>query len=293
MKIFFIGTVLFSKESLEKLIDMGENIVGVATKQTSTFNADYARLDILCEKNKIPYKYVKNINEESVVDWIASLGPDIIFCFGWSSLIKSQLLELPSLGVVGFHPAKLPANRGRHPIIWALVLGLKETASTFFYMDEGADSGDIISQESIPIQDHDNAKILYDKIMATALKQLEHFVPKLHQRKYLGKPQIHEQANYWRKRSVKDGEIDFRMSSYAINNLVKALTKPYVGAHIYYEEEEIKIWHVEPQTNAKSNIEFGKVIESKDNYLIVKTMDGAIKIIDHEFKVLPKVGEYL
>jgi len=58
-----------------------------------------------------------------------------------------ESLDLPHLGVIDFHPAALPANRGRHPIIWALVLGLQETASTFFFMDEGADSGDIISQE--------------------------------------------------------------------------------------------------------------------------------------------------
>ena len=58
-----------------------------------------------------------------------------------------ESLGFVHLEVIGFHLAAMPANRGRHPIIWALVLGLQETASTFFFMDEGADSGDIISQE--------------------------------------------------------------------------------------------------------------------------------------------------
>lgn len=291
MRIFFIGTVLFSHKTLEKLIQMGEHIVGVATKKTSDFNADFVSLHSLCEKNNIPYQFVKNINDEQTLNWIAGLNPDVIFCFGWSSLLKTQLLKLPPLGVVGFHPAKLPSNRGRHPIIWALALGLNETASTFFYMDEGADSGDIISQELISINKNDTANDLYYKIISVALIQLEEFVPKLNN--YCGIPQIHEQANYWRKRSKKDGKIDFRMSSHAIYNLVRALTKPYVGAHICYNDEEIKIWQVESMKNTHHNIEFGKVLESKDSYFIVKTMDGAIKIIDHEFKVLPKVGEYL
>ena len=52
---------------------------------------------------------------------------------------------------MGYHPAELPYNRGRHPIIWALALGLKSTASTFFYMKEGADDGDIISQEIVKL----------------------------------------------------------------------------------------------------------------------------------------------
>ena len=88
-------------------------------------------------------------------------------------------MDLPLLGVIGFHPAALPANRGRDPIIWALVLGLQETASTFFFMDEGADSGDIISQEYLIITDSDDAGILYEKITQTALKQLREFVPRL------------------------------------------------------------------------------------------------------------------
>ena len=70
---------------------------------------------------------------------------------GWSRIIGKELLAVPPKGIVGYHPAALPANRGRHPIIWALALGLKETASTFFFMDNGADSGPIISQKSLII----------------------------------------------------------------------------------------------------------------------------------------------
>ena len=61
----------------------------------------------------------------------------------------NRILDLAPLGIIGFHPAALPRNRGRHPIVWALVLGLEETASTFFFMDKGADTGDILSQEKI------------------------------------------------------------------------------------------------------------------------------------------------
>ena len=69
------------------------------------------------------------------------------------------------MGVIGYHPAALPKNRGRHPLIWALVLGLKKTASSFFIMDERADSGDVISQEEIIINDDDDASSLYAKMI--------------------------------------------------------------------------------------------------------------------------------
>ena len=293
MKILFIGTVEFSYKALEKIINVGGEVVGVCTKEKSNFNSDFKDLIPLCRINNIPYKFIDDINSKENIKWINSLTPDIIFCFGWSSLIKKELLELTPMGVVGFHPAKLPKNRGRHPIIWALALGLEKSATTFFFMDEGADSGDILSQVEFDILKDDDAKSLYSKVIDIALLQIDAFLPKLISRTYAKLPQDHSQSNIWRKRGRKDGEIDFRMSSKAIFNLVRALTKPYVGAHLIYNEEDIIIWKVEMIENNSSNIEYGKVIESKDDSIIVKTYDGAIKIIKHEFHTLPKIGEYL
>ena len=79
--------------------------------------------------------------------------------------MKSKILSIPKLGTIGFHPAELPANRGRHPIIWALVLGLKKTASTFFYIDEGIDSGPIIMQSAIQIDQNETENSLSEKIL--------------------------------------------------------------------------------------------------------------------------------
>ena len=293
MKIVFIGTVEFSKIALQKLIEINSHIVGVCTKEKSTFNSDFANLVPLCKENKIPYKYIDDINSKENINWIKNLKPDVIFCFGWSSLIKSELLKLANLGVIGYHPTKLPQNRGRHPLIWALALGLQQSASTFFFMDEGADSGDILSQKCFDILESDNAQTLYSKITNIALIQIEEFVAQLENNTYVRIKQNQEFANTWRKRGKSDGKIDFRMSSKAIYNLVRALTKPYVGAHIEYQGSDISIWKVKIIENLEQNIESGKVLESFENTIIIKTYDGAIEIIEHEFEMLPKVGEYV
>jgi methionyl-tRNA formyltransferase len=151
MKILFIGAVNFSAHALRKLINMQSNVVGVCTLSHSSFNADHCDLTPIARDANIPSRITPNINDKDVIRWIRERDPDVIFCFGWSRLIREPLLGIPKLGVVGFHPTALPANRGRHPLIWALVLGLKETASTFFFMDEGADSGDILSQVKVSI----------------------------------------------------------------------------------------------------------------------------------------------
>ena len=83
------------------------------------------------------------------------------------------------------------------------------------------------------------------------------------------------------------------MSNKAIYNLVRALTKPYVGAHINYKEKEIKVWMVKIIENNQNNIETGKVLDINENKIVVKTSDGAIELIKHEFEELPNIGEYL
>ena len=89
--------------------------------------------------------------------------------------------------------------------------------------------------------------------------------------------------------------IDFRMNSKTIFNLVRALSNPYVGAHIRYKNRNIVVWNVKiiKKFKYQSNIEPGKVLSVTKNAIIIKTYDGVIEILKHEFKKLPKIGEYL
>ena len=293
MRIVFIGTVEFSLRALERLVALNAEIVGVCTLQESKFNADHIDLSSFSEAHGIPSLYADDINATETLTWIQEKSPDVIFCFGWSRLIKEDLLELAPLGVVGFHPSALPANRGRHPIIWTLVLGLKKTASTFFFMDEGADSGDILSQRHVSISELDDAGTLYDKITKTALDQIEQFVPTLANKTFTMSPQDHSSATYLRKRGRLDGQIDWRMSAVAIHNLVRGLSKPYVGSHFIYDGNDVKVWHSEPLEEKSTNIEPGKILSVDDHGIIVKTGVGKIRLIHIEPQVTLIQGEYL
>jgi methionyl-tRNA formyltransferase len=293
MKILFIGTVKFSLQVLKKLKDMNSEIVGVCTKTDSSYNADFEDLTPYCKLNSIPVLHVENINHKDNVEWIKDLEPDIVFCIGWSTLLQKEIIGIPKMGVIGFHPSKLPENRGRHPIIWALVLGLEKSASTFFFIGQNVDDGDILSQIEFPIHYEDDAKSLYKKIEVIALKQIENFVPQLKNNMFKKIKQNHSLSNVLRKRNIHDGKIDFRMSSRAIYNLVRGLTKPYLGAHIEVKGKKISVWKVKEIENNQKNIEPGKVISSNNQKVVVKCFDNAIEIIEHEFKMMPKIGEYL
>lgn len=293
MKILFIGAVSFSAQTLRELVLMRAEVVGVCTLKESTFNSDHRDLTPIAEEFGIPVRYTPNINSTENLAWISDLNPDVIFCFGWSKLLHSRLLALPRIGVVGFHPTALPANRGRHPLIWALVLGLKETASSFFFMDEGVDSGDIISQESINIYPSDDATSLYRRVTDVATKQLRDFVPRLAAGRVKRTAQDHRLSNVWRKRGIEDGQIDWRMTNENIHNLVRGLTLPYVGAHFEYAQQSIKVWKTKIEQNVPNNLESGKVLAVQGDCLLVKAGVGAIWLLEYEPIFQFKLGDYL
>ena len=292
MRIVFIGCVGFSFECLQKLIEIKANIVGIVTKRESNFNADFCDLTSIANQNNIPVKQVRDINHPNNISWIQSHNPDILFCFGWSSLLKTDLLNAAQMGVVGYHPADLPNNKGRHPLIWAKVLGLDESASTFFFMDQSADGGDILSQRKYPIYFDESAFELYNKMTNIAKQQIEEFVPQLLNGVYSRTPQDKTKGNKWRKRGKQDGCIDFRMSTKDICNLVRALSKPYAGAHCVYNGQEFKVWKVEPSNYIAKNIEPGKILNLHGNVIEVKTADASILVQEHEIVNLPVVNSY-
>ncbi len=293
MRIVFIGCVTFSKTTLVRLLDLGANIVGVITKKQSSFNSDFEDLSTIVSDRPIPFKYVNDINHPNNIEWIRSCKPDVIFCFGWSSLIHNEILTLAALGVVGYHPSLLPMNRGRHPIIWAKILGLNKTGSTFFFMDENADTGDILSQVEIPIEFTDNASDIYKRMTEAALYQIGEFLPRLQSNTFERTEQVKTIGNTWRKRSIVDGLVDFRMTTNSICNLVRGLSRPYPGAHCNYNGINCKIWSVEPGNFSETNIEPGKVIAQNGKVIEIKTGDASIKLVEHEIDPLPPNGSYL
>lgn len=294
VRIVFIGIVDFSYHGFSEVLRNGGEVVGVVTSESGRNNSDYRDLAPLAREHDIPLHLCRNVNDPETLAWIRSLQPDIIFCWGWSQLIKKELLDLPPMGVVGVHPALLPANRGRHPLIWALVLGLRESGLTFFFMDEGADSGPILSQRTFQITDEDNAATLYAKIKQLASEQIAEFLPRLIDGTFKAVPQDHAKANTWRKRSRKDGLIDWRMNERSILNLVRALAKPYPGAEFQWGESSVTVWKARTLGEPVSVFaEPGRVLGHRDGKPVVRCMDGAIVLEETEPAVTLEEGAYL
>lgn len=292
LRVAFIGCLDFSHAALDRVLAHPDaQVVGVVTRRASSFNADFRCLDDLGAG--CPLHYADDGDQAAMADFLRRCRPDVIYCFGWSSLLKSEILGIPALGVVGYHPAALPANRGRHPIIWAIALGLDHTASTFFRMAEGADDGPILDQERLSLATDETALSLYHRLTALAMGQIDRLTAGLAAGSLVPRVQDHAVANTWRKRGRADGRIDWRMTAQAIDCLVRALSRPYVGAHCDTPEGERKVWRVRPGPAAPDNLEPGRVLSVDGDTIQVKCWGGSIILVEHEIQPLPPVGSCL
>ena len=289
MRIVLVGAIDFTSHCLKETIQHNGHEVTVLTlpRESASFHSDYADLSEVASANNLCFHHIKNINDPTTVALIKTLEPDLIFVFGWSQIISKEVLDLPRLGCIGTHPALLPRNRGRHPLVWALVEGLEETGLTFFYLDEGVDSGDILWQQPCPITFEDDAESLYEKIKGLATKGINEFLPLLATGASARHSQDHSQVSYWRKRGEKDGEIDWASQTMTNYNLIRALTHPYVGAHTFLDGRLIKIWKSAPlQDNGENNAVGdgpGTVVKIGGGGFDVVTGDGVISVSDYEF----------
>lgn len=297
--VFFIGCVKSSEIALRTLIDRPEiEITGVLSMRENKFNADFVDICKIAEKHSASFHYAEDIDTLSLAKILRDSEAEIVFAIGWSRLIGAELFSIPRHGFIGFHPAALPKNRGRHPLIWALALGLEQTASTLFFIDEGTDSGEIINQEEIYISSKDDAQSLYDKVLAVLPRQINEVVDDLVAGELCGVIQNHDLANYWRKRGAPDGRIDWRMSATSIYNLTRALTRPYIGAEFYHNDQVVKVWRCEIVTeDVPRNAEPGKVLNVDDRGLVIKTglgaNGGAVRLLETECSPEFKKGDYL
>lgn len=294
MKVLFIGCTQFSYSTCRFLLSRNDTeLIGIVTKRKSSFNSDFCSLESVAAKVNIPCFFSDRESRHEMIPWTRHLKPDVIYCFGWSDLLSEELIRIPPLGIIGYHPTKLPKYRGRHPIIWTLALGLTETASTFFFIDGGIDSGDILNQRTVKVEPKDDATTLYEKLTRTALEQIDEFTPHLIMNTAIRIPQDETRASYWRKREKKDGEIDWQMSAQAIHNLVRALAKPYGGASCFLGGREIKIWRSAVIDSSDQGVEPGKVLTVAHGHIYIKCGENVLKLLVHEFENLPREGAFL
>lgn len=175
--------------------------------------------------------------DHELLHQLHDLAPDFVFSFYYRQLIPTHFLATARRGALNLHGSLLPRLRGRAPINWAVLKGLRETGATLHYMVARADAGDIVDQAPVPIADDDAAYDVFLKVASAAELILSRSLPALEAGVAPRKPQILSQGEYRGRRRPEDGRIDWSLPARDIHNLVRAVAPPFPGAFADFDGE--------------------------------------------------------
>ncbi len=284
IRVGIVGNVNSTRITFQKLIQHDVNVVLCLALDPSVSKnvSGYYDISKLAKESSIPCHYFKKINSEEIVLQVKNANLDLLFVVGFSQLIKKEIIDLPKLGCIGFHPTKLPVGRGRAPVAW-IIIDKIPTAATFFLIDEGTDSGNIIIQEDYIVTEYDYARDVIGKIANAIEKGLDKLLPDLKYGNFNPIPQDHSMATYYGKRTEQDGYIDWNWPSKKIYDIIRAASEPHPGAFTFLNTNKIKITKVSLAENVNYKGTVGSILYKDLNKgLMVQANDGIVWIKEIE-----------
>lgn len=242
LKVVFMGTPEFAKHILEELIK-NTNVVLVVSQP----DAPVGRKKVLTSspvkelalKNNIEVFTPNKIRED--YERVLEVEPDIIITCAYGQIIPKNILETPHLGCINVHASLLPELRGGAPIHRAIMNGLDETGITIMYMDEHMDSGNIISQESVKIEDNDNLEILENKLMKIGGNLLIKTLPSIIDGTNDNIKQDESKVTFGYIIKKEDELLDFNKTTREVFNHIRALN-PRPGSYFIMNNKKFKVY---------------------------------------------------
>ena len=308
MKILFMGTPDFAKESLEKLYNDGVDICGVVTTPDRPAGRGMKLVaspvkEFAIEKNLKLFQPEKITNNTEFKNEIKNLMPDLVCVVSYGVILPKSFLKIPPLGCINVHPSMLPKYRGSAPIQWAVLNGDKTTGVTVMYLNEQMDAGDIITQKEVEIGEDETTGELWNRLSLIGAELLLKSVREIER----GIIKRIPQGEDYTLAPMLDRElskIDWQSKdSQEIKNLVRGLN-PIMGAYTFFNGKKIKFWKVQKmsfeefkkefenvQYNNIENSQNGEVILSNEKLgLFIKTRNGIVSVLEIQGENAKRMG---
>jgi len=248
IKIVFMGSPDFAIPTLEAL-KRNYTIAGIVTQPDRPAGRG-RKLQPPAVKSRaleleLPFIQPVRLKDPETKQQVYEWNPDLIVVTAYGQILKTDVLEIPRYGCLNVHASLLPRWRGAAPIQAAILHGDDSTGVSIMLMDEGMDTGPVLSQRSIAITREDTGGSLSKKLSKLGAEQLVETLPA-----YLAgsiKPQIQDdtQATSAPMLKKKDGELDFRKPALELERQVRALN-PWPGTYMKWDDQYFKIQRASP-----------------------------------------------
>lgn len=252
LKVLFMGTPDFARDSLKAIYEKGHEILSVITvpdrPKGRGMKLIYSDVKEYALENGLEIMQPDRLKEnKEIIEKIKEMNPDVICVVAYGRILPKEILDIPKYGCINVHPSLLPKYRGSAPIQWAILNGDEKTGVTTMYLDEEMDSGDIILKEEVTIDKDETSGELWDRLskigaelLVKTLEQIENgTAPREKQGKDFSIAPMLEKSQAkidWENKTAKE-----------IKNLVRGLN-PIMGAYSELNGKKIKFWKVDTIT---------------------------------------------
>ena len=280
MRILFMGTPDFARESLAAIYESGEEIVGVVT----TPDKAKGRGMVLTPSEVKKYALEKGLDvyqpttlkDGAFLDTLKALDPELIVVVAYGKILPAYVIDYPEYGCINSHASLLPKYRGAAPIQRAIIDGEGETGVSVMRMDIGLDTGDVILVEKVKIERDDNFEHVHDKLVLASQRGLLRAIAAFKDASVTYTKQG-EDFTYAEKITKADCIVDFSRSAEQVHNQIRGLSPIPLSFTKDKDGKILKIAKAHISDKMVENAHVGEVI-ALDNAIHVKCKDGAIAL---------------
>ena len=289
MKIIFLGTPEFSVEVLNDLYNSKHEIVAVVTQPDKPVGRSnkltFPPVKEYAIKHNIPVFQFEKIRKKENIECLKQLNADIMITAAYGQILTQEVLDITPYGVYNVHASLLPKYRGAAPIQWAIINGETVTGITIMKTNIGLDTGDILLQEKVEIENTDTSETLFKKLSKISGRVLLKALDLLESGNYTLTPQNESEASHYSMLKKDHGDINFNKTAEEIDCFVRGVT-PWPGAFTYIDDY-IKVHSVsvfipknqEQLEKLNNATKMGQIIfaNTKEG-LVLKAKEGAVRL---------------
>lgn len=283
LRIIYMGTPEFAVPSLQILVENGMNVVAVITapdkpkgrgqKLSTSPVKDYA------VSQDIPVLQPRNLKAPEFIEELKSYKANLQIVVAFR-MLPVVVWDMPEIGTFNLHASLLPQYRGAAPINWAIINGEKETGVTTFFLKHKIDTGNILFQETEPIEEDDTVGTLYERLMARGARLVLKTTRAIAAGEYTEEPQDEDQEITYAPKIFKETcEIDWTKPSAEIYNFIRGLS-PYPAAWTHIAGKKFKIFRAEKTSFQAAGDKPGDFDTDNKTYLHIQTGGSPLAITE-------------
>ena len=273
MRIILVGQGPFGEKVLEAFIKKGEEIVGVFSPPDKRGEP----MKNLAERSKVPIYCPALMKGPEVHRIFRELNPDLVILAFVTDIIPEELLSIPSIGTICYHPSLLPRHRGASGINWAIIQGDTRTGLTILWADKGIDTGPILLQKEVEIGPQDTTGSLYfNTLFPMGIEAILEAVELIKEGKAPRIPQDESNATYEPPCDDRVASIDFEKPIHDVYNLIRGCD-PQPGAYTSFKGKKVRFYEarMEPSGSGKKP---GEILAIQKESLHVAVRGGMIRV---------------